>query len=108
MPRRGKLPEPEGLRLIKEKLELAKRQKLTDEDGLEVDEVLARCHDAHPRGCGYWQECRELDNKLSDFLPTGYRAKLARPYRRGKTDPAECMQATVHGIVIRERVHPII
>ena len=69
-------PEPEGLRIIKAKLELAKTVKLTAEDGQEVDDALKKCHEAYPQGCGYREECRRWDNLLSNFLPT-YKPKAA-------------------------------
>ena len=54
-----------GIQAIKDKL---KQEKLTVQDGLEVNEKLDVCCEVHPK-CNCVKECDELNNKLSDRLP---------------------------------------
>jgi hypothetical protein len=97
-----KFPEPDGLRLVKEKLELAKTRMLTVEDGREVRDSLDKCCDKHPRICGYREECRKLDNKLSDYLPPDI-PRPASTYEQPR-EYESCWQGTLHSTTIRVRM----
>ena len=58
-----------ALNLIKAKLQIAKRNYKFDESvANEIDEAIER-YCIYPKPCGHREECRMLDNRLSDYLP---------------------------------------
>ena len=60
---------PEGLRVIREKLEQSRARYLTMKDGEQVDEALKRCCEAHPKGCGNKMKCKRGNDRLAGLLP---------------------------------------
>ena len=100
---RGKLPEPEGLKFIKELLETAKVKPLNIEDGHNLDAKLKACHELYPNGCGRRMECRKLNDLLAGYLPPDT-TKIDNLYRR-RIDPQAWLRGTLHGAIIRERAY---